>query len=113
MYVGELLPVAVLHDEAGIVVILDRPGRRKAAFWHGARCYFRPTARRIVAPLISAAWSFFFNQSTTSRQIDRRGRPFNDDTTILLQARRLLLSTHRIVGPGKGQSRMLLDGPSH
>jgi hypothetical protein len=28
--IGELLTVAVLHDEAGIVVFLDRPGRREA-----------------------------------------------------------------------------------
>ena len=35
---------------------------------------------------------------------NRRGRPFNDDTAILLRARRLLLSTHRIVAPGKGRS---------
>jgi hypothetical protein len=31
MDVRELLPVAVPHDEAGVVVFLDRPGRREAA----------------------------------------------------------------------------------
>jgi len=36
--------------------------------------YFRPTARRIVASLISAAWSFFFNHWATSRQIDKFDR---------------------------------------
>ena len=36
--------------------------------------YFRPTARRIVPSLISAAWSFFFNHWATSRQIDKFDR---------------------------------------
>jgi hypothetical protein len=30
-----LLPIAVLHDETGIVVFLDGPGRREAAGCHG------------------------------------------------------------------------------
>jgi len=37
-------------------------------------CYIRPTTRRIVASLISAAWSFFFNHWATSRQIDEFDR---------------------------------------
>ena len=36
--------------------------------------YLRPTARRIVASLMSAAWSFFFNHWATSRQIDKFDR---------------------------------------
>ena len=36
--------------------------------------YLRPTARRIVASLMSAAWSLFFNHWATSRQIDKFDR---------------------------------------
>jgi phage-related protein len=35
---------------------------------------YRPTARRIVASLISAAWPFSFNHWATSRQIDELDR---------------------------------------
>src|SRR6516165_1207414 len=49
------------------------PGREMLAMI-GVWRYFRPTARRIVASLISAAWSFFFNHWATSRQIDKFDR---------------------------------------
>ena len=35
--IGELLPVGVPHDEAGIVEIFDGPRRREAAYGHCRR----------------------------------------------------------------------------
>ena len=53
----------------------EGPGRREATREGIGSCsYFRPTARRIVLSLISAAWPFFFNHWATSRQIDKFDR---------------------------------------
>ncbi len=47
-------------------------GKRRSVI--GSCCYFRPTARRIIALLRSAAWPFFFSHCATSRQIDEFDR---------------------------------------
>jgi hypothetical protein len=42
MEVAERLPVGFLHDEARIVMLVDRPRRRREAAWEGvARCSMR------------------------------------------------------------------------
>src|SRR5215469_4497108 len=48
--------------------IVHGGGKRRAVI--GLFGYLRPTARRIVASLMSAAWPFFFSHWATSRQIE-------------------------------------------
>ena len=63
-------------------------------------CYFRPTARRIVASITSAAWPFFFSYSATSRQINEFDRwsggpavPHNSIAACLARSRSGCLRT--------------------
>jgi len=74
--------------------------------------YFRPTARRIVPSLMSAAWSFFFNHWATSRQIDKFDRwsggpavPHNSIAACLARSRSGLRATCGVATWRLSQSR--------
>jgi len=78
----------------------------------GSCRYLRPTARRIVASLMSAAWSFFFNHWATSRQIDKFDRwsggpavPHNSIAACLARSRSGLRATCGVATWRLSQSR--------
>src|SRR6516164_7087291 len=61
-----------MTKQAGCSSIFQGAGKRRSVI--GLCGYLRPTARRIVPSLISAAWPLFFNHWATSRQIDKFDR---------------------------------------
>ena len=96
-----MAPITIIN-QGGCSSIVHGGGKRRSVI--GLCGYLRPTARRIVASLMSAAWSLFFSHWATSRQIDKFDRwsggpavPHNSIAACLARSRSGLRATCGVV----------------
>jgi hypothetical protein len=103
--IGELLPTAVLHDEAGVVEFFNRPGRGEASIARAmSRSIWWSTGARTRAS--ATALRATRRRTSTGRRDHAVNRPISRDDTMMLCRRRCREDNAKNDGDGKRNFRL-------